>query len=58
MELENPREKEILLLYKLDGNNAEEVSELMGISPANVYTICNRAMGHLKAALESRGIHE
>jgi RNA polymerase sigma factor (sigma-70 family) len=57
MALTNPRERQVLILYKLGGYGVDEVSRLLAISPSNVYTLCSRAIAHLKSILEERGIY-
>jgi RNA polymerase sigma factor (sigma-70 family) len=57
MALENEHERQVILLYKIKGYSVEEVCQLLGITPANLYTICNRAMSHLRSILEVRGYH-
>lgn len=57
MALENPRDRELLLLYKLQDRSADEVAARLGISTANVYTRCNRALKQLRAVLEEGSRH-
>ncbi|HOH30066.1 MAG TPA: RNA polymerase sigma factor [Candidatus Hydrogenedentes bacterium] len=57
MALENPCDRELLLLYKLQGWSAEEVAARLNISTANVYTRCNRALKQLRTLLEEGSRH-
>lgn len=57
MALKNPCDRELLLLYKLQGWSTEEVAARLGISTANVYTRCNRALKQLRTLLEEGSRH-
>lgn len=52
MSLENPVDRELLLRYKVEGRSTEEVAQHLGISPANVYTRCSRAIRMLRDRVE------
>lgn len=57
MQLEHPQDREILILYKLNENSVEEVGTRLGISVANTYTRCSRALKRLRTLLEEDGVH-
>lgn len=57
MTMENPIERAVLLLYKIEGREVHEVAAMLNISPGNVYTRCCRALTTLRTLLEERGDH-
>ncbi|PTX91200.1 sigma-70 family RNA polymerase sigma factor [Opitutus sp. ER46] len=57
MQLENLQHRDILFLYKVEERSVAEVAELLGISPANAYTRCSRAIADLRSLLEKEGVH-
>ncbi|MDJ0899708.1 MAG: sigma-70 family RNA polymerase sigma factor [Xenococcus sp. MO_188.B8] len=57
MSLENPVEREVLLLYKIEGRNVQEVAEILNIKPGNVYTRCTRALKNLRLLLEQGDVY-
>lgn len=50
-QLKKPRERLVLIKYKIEGYSVEEVASALKTSPANVYTLCNRAIQNLRALL-------
>ncbi len=48
------RQREIVLLRYFRGLNSNEIGERIGASPGNVRVLLNRALGRLRAYLESR----
>jgi|GEM_PF-1898200 len=57
LSLENPADRELLLRYKIEGVSTEEMAQHLGISPANVYTRCSRAIKMLRDRVEKGGGH-
>lgn len=57
MSLENTGEREVLLLYKIEGRSVQEVAEILNISTGNVYTRCSRALKNLRILLEEGGVY-
>ena len=57
MSLDNSGEREVLLLYKIQGRSVQEVAEILNISSGNVYTRCTRALKNLRFLLEQRDIY-
>ncbi len=51
MALESPADRAVLLLYKIEGREVNEVASIMRTTPANVYTRCNRAIERLRASM-------
>ena len=57
MALENPADRAVLLLYKIEGREVSEVASIMQTTPANVYTRCNRAIERLRAVMGEARFH-
>ncbi|MGB3641358.1 MAG: sigma-70 family RNA polymerase sigma factor [Rivularia sp. (in: cyanobacteria)] len=57
MSLENIGEREVLLLYKIEGRSVDEVAEILNISTNNVYTRCSRGLKNLQVLLEKGGVY-
>lgn len=57
MSLENPGDREVLLLYKIEGRSVHEVGEILNISSGNVYTRCTRALKNLRLLLEQGDVY-
>ncbi len=54
--LKKPKERLVLMKYKIEGYSTEEVAVLLKTSPANVYTLCNRAIHNLRELLENEEV--
>ena len=57
MLLDNPQDRIVLQLYKIDGLDTKEVAARLGISPGNVHTRCCRALKNLRAVLAEGNGH-
>ncbi len=57
MELEDQKDRDILILYKLQGRDVNEIAALLGISTANAYTRCHRAIARLRNLLKEDGVN-
>jgi len=57
MALENPSDRQALLLCKIEGRDVQEVARIMNTTPGNVYTRCSRAVSRLRQLLVLGGIH-
>ncbi len=55
--MDNPRERLVIQLYKLEGYSAQEVANLLQTTPGNVYTLCNRAMASLRIMMQEGGVY-
>lgn len=53
-DLENPAERAVLLLYKIEGRSVHEVAQAMNTTVGNVYTRCSRALTKLESLLKKR----
>lgn len=58
MALEREEDRQVLLLYKIQGRSAEEAAGMLGVSVACVYTRCTRALARLRALLNEEGGRE
>ena len=52
MELPDPIDRAVLLLYKIEGNDVNEVAKRLNTSPGNVYTRYSRAVAALRRQTE------
>lgn len=57
MQLEDPKDRAVLILYKLNGLDPEEVARQVGIRTENVYTRSSRALKKLRQSFESEKVH-
>ncbi len=57
MALEQPADRLVLLLYKIEERPAEEVATIMKTTVGNVYTRCSRALQQLRLLLSEGGAH-
>ena len=57
MAMENPRDREALMLYKIEGRDVEDVASMLKTTPGNVYTRCSRAMESLRTILVEGKAH-
>lgn len=57
MSLENIGEREVLLLYKIEGRSVHEVAQILNISTNNVYTRCSRGLKNLQILLEKGSVY-
>lgn len=57
MSLENPADRQALLLYRIQGKDVHEVARLMNTTPGNVYTRCSRAVSRLRQLLMPGEVH-
>lgn len=49
--LPDPLDRAVLMLYKIEGKNVDEVARLLQTTPGNVYTRCSRAIHALRQRL-------
>jgi len=55
MKIDDPRERYVLLRYKIEGYSACEVAAAIASTEGNVYTLCSRAIGKLRKLLDADG---
>jgi RNA polymerase sigma factor (sigma-70 family) len=52
MSMNNSKERDVILMYKIEGRSVHDVADVLKTTPGNIYTICNRAMKNLFVLLE------
>lgn len=57
MSLENPIDREVLLLYKIEGRDVKEVAKILNITTGAVYTRSTRALKNLRLLLEQGDVY-
>jgi RNA polymerase sigma factor (sigma-70 family) len=55
--LENPSDRQALMLYKIEGRDVEEVARMMNTTPGNIYTRCSRAISRLRELIMQGEVH-
>lgn len=57
MAMPNPIERQVILQYKIEGQDVSDVAKTLRTSNGNVYTICSRAGKSLRELLTEGNIH-
>ncbi len=55
MALDNPLDRQAILLYKIEGREVAEAARLLKTTPGNIHTRCSRALRKLRALLAEGG---